>query len=161
MFSVLVFFIIIYFFIYYISKKLISANKEEILMKSGFSNIQKVYEDETAIYYSAIKSGDNYLVSCMKEYLPSMNSVNLLAKEMKDRHYHKGILICISVPQQSLIEYGKKNSIEAISIMEAVHSFKIGMKNEEYRVEEIKEENPIQEPKKSYFKDLFRKPDRL
>ena len=163
---IFLFFIIFYFFIYCMLRKAsstINVNKEEFLAQNEFSSIERIYESVTSIYYSAIKRGDNYLISYMKEYMPSMNNVNLLAKEMKGRHYHKGVLVSLSQPQQSLIEYGKKNSIDVISVVGVAKpvTINVGTDNAIKEYEKYKEENPIQEPQKSFWENLFKKPDRL
>lgn len=166
---IFVFLIILYFFMNYLFKKAEeSLNIEEILMKSGYYNIQEVYRDKIAKYYTALKSGDNYLISHINEPLLSMNSVNLLAKEMKERHYHRGLIICNPEPKETLIMYGKVHSIEVISVYTLLkNKTKINVNMYENsntifeNYQESKEDSPIMEPKKSHFVNLFKKPDRL
>lgn len=163
--------ILIFIFIIYVFWKKYGKNsklsKEEMLKRKGFSNIEKISENVTTTYYAAIKRGDNYLISYMKEYLPSMNSINLLAKEMKNRHYHKGILISKSVPAQNLVEYGMKNSIEVTTTFDLKNltNTNVGTVSNNIKIyeeyQEIKDSGPIKEPSKSFWKDFFKKPDRL
>ena len=163
MIGVLIFFIIIYIMIKK-SGNGYSGSKEEILNRKGFHSVKKIYENGMTTYYSAIKRGENYFISYMNAFYAGMNDVNLLTSEMKKYHYHKGILICRQVPALNLVEYGKVNSIEVVTIFDLKNEDNVTItsqitKNENYSSKQ--DDGPIRDFKKSNFRDFFKKPDRL
>lgn len=166
MIEILIFFAIFYIILIKLGKQY-SGSQEEILARKGFYNVKKIYDNKLTVYYSCIKRGENYLISYMNAASVGMNDVNLLASEMKNYHFHKGILICKSLPAENLVEYGKINSIEVVTIFDlkddpqAVLNINTQKKERYEKYQESKNDSPIQEPKKSFWSNFNKKPDRL
>ncbi|MGN1299494.1 MAG: hypothetical protein ACI4UE_05905 [Candidatus Scatovivens sp.] len=185
----LIFIIIIIIIVtnYLKSKKIIINNK--MLEANGFSKIQQLSENQKYEYCSAIRNGDNYLILFIRSVnLPTMSDINLLATEMKNKHFHKGIIVCLGQPNNRLIEYAKVNCIEIKSALDLKNgaiqssSNSDNIKNEEksieiynirkdtenknqYQFQKMYNENdegPLKEPTKtSFWTNFFKKPDRL
>lgn len=161
--EILIFFVVFYIILIRLGKQY-SGNQEELLARKGFYNVKKIYDNKSTVYYSCIKRGENYLISYMNAASVGMNDVNLLASEMKNYHFHKGILICKALPTENLVEYGKINSIKVATIFDFKDDpqaiLNINKQNNE-KYQESKNDSPIQEPKKSFWSNFNKKPDRL
>lgn len=156
-------------------------NIELKLAKLDFTNIKKISVGALTTYYTAMKNGENYLISYFqKREMLDKTDIDTLYVKMENMHFHNGLLIGLYRVPEDVRKYGLQYGIEVA----AIGNLNIEYMNKQYdivknveRVDVIKQrtdynnynnfegssESPIKEKNKgtSIISNLFKKPDRL
>lgn len=174
----LIIFIIIIWSIFSKLSNNTSISIESKLEKLDFTNIKKISASNLLIYYTAIKNGENYLISySLKREMLDSTDVDLLYVKMDGMHFHKGLLIGLYRVAEDVRKYGLQYGIEVA----AIGNLNTEYINIQYNIKKVKEDvnvvknktnynnfeetsnSPIKEKIKgtSIISNLFKKPDRL
>lgn len=174
-------FIIIIWSIFAKSAKNTNTSIEAKLAKLDFTNIKKISVSTLSIYYTAIKNGENYLISySLKREMLDTTDVDSLYVKMESMHFHNGLLIGLYRVPEDVRKYGLQYGIEVAAIgnlnVEYMNrKYNIIKTNENINVVKTKKDytnynnfegssdSPIKEKTKgtSILSNLFKKPDRL
>lgn len=175
-------FIIIIWSIFAKSAKNTNTSIESKLAKLDFTNIKKISVGALTTYYTAIKNGENYLISYFqKREMLDRTDVDTLYLKMDNMHFHNGLLIGLYRVPEDVRKYGLENGIEvaAIGNLNAEYmnrrQYNVVKRDESINVVKTKRDyknydnylgnndEPIKEKTKgtSILSNLFKKPDRL
>ncbi len=92
-------------------------NVVDRLAKLDFTNIKRISSSSLTTYYTAIRNGENYIISFFqkKGMLDSVD-VDTLYVKMESMHFHNGLLIGLYRVSEDVRRYAKQYDIEVAAI---------------------------------------------